>query len=217
MAFESEREAFAELQKLLGDNTVQLIDTYDAAGGARAVARLGKPLWGVRIDSGDFFRLSVQVRGILDDAGLNDAKIMVSGDLDEIRIAEIVQAGAPIDAFGVGTELATSADAPSMGSIYKLVEIEDQDRRVRYTAKHSPDKTTLPGAKQLFRYPDYDLLALQSECADGAEAMLKPVIIGGRLIEPLPTVQEIRNRVQWPTHLRRLEHSKALESLAAHV
>ena len=67
------------------------------------------------------------------------------------------QAGAPIDAFGVGTELATSADAPSMGTIYKLVEIE-HDGQTRYTAKNSPDKRTLPGAKQLFRYPDYDLL-----------------------------------------------------------
>ena len=217
MAFESEAAAFAELQKLLGSGTVQLIDTYDAAAGAREVARLGKPLWGVRLDSGDFLRLSRQVRRILDDAGLHDAKIMVSGDLDEIRIAEIVEAGAPIDAFGVGTELATSADAPSMGSIYKLVEIEDEAGRVRYTAKHSPDKNTLPGAKQLFRYPDYDLLALQSECADGAEAMLKPVIIGGTLIEPLPAAQEIRQRVAWPDKLRRLEHSKALESLAAHV
>lgn len=216
MAFESESEAFAELQKLLGDNTVQLIDTYDSAGGARAAARLGKPLWGVRLDSGDFSRLSRQVRRILDDAGLRDAKIMVSGDLDEARIAEIVEAGAPIDAFGVGTELATSADAPSMGSIYKLVEIE-RAGWVRYTAKHSPDKSTIPGAKQLFRYPDYDLLALQSECADGAEALLKPVIIGGNLLEPLPTAKEIRSRVQWPTMPRRLEHSKALESLAARV
>jgi nicotinate phosphoribosyltransferase len=216
MAFESESEAFAELQKLLGENTVQLIDTYDSASGARAAARLGKPLWGVRLDSGDFSRLSRQVRRILDDAGLPDAKIMVSGDLDEVRIAEIVEAGAPVDAFGVGTELATSADAPSMGSIYKLVEIE-RAGWVRYTAKHSPDKSTIPGAKQLFRYPDYDLLALQNECADGAEAMLKPVIIGGTLLEPLPSATEIRKRVQWPAGPRRLEHSKALESLSARV
>lgn len=216
MAFETESQAFAELQKLLGDNTVQLIDTYDSAAGARAVGRLGKPLWGVRLDSGDFSRLSRQVRRILDDAGLQDAKIMVSGDLDEVRIAEIVETGAPIDAFGVGTELATSADAPSMGSIYKLVEIERAES-VRYTAKHSPDKSTIPGAKQLFRYPDYDLLALQSECADGAEALLKPVIIGGNLLEPLPSARQIRDRVHWPTKPRRLEHSKALESLVARV
>ncbi len=135
--------------------------------------------------------------------GLPDAKIMASGDLDESKIADIVAAGAPIDAFGVGTELATSGDAPSMGTIYKLVEIRTNGE-TRYTAKNSPDKRTLPGAKQLFRFPDYDLLALQNECATGSEAMLKPLIIGGNLIEPLPAASEIRERAQsaltpWPT------------------
>jgi nicotinate phosphoribosyltransferase len=217
MAFESETEAFAELQKLLGDRTIQLIDTYDPLEGTRVAARLGKPLWGVRIDSGDFFRLSREVRRILDDAGLQDAKIMASGDLDELRIAAIVEAGAPIDAFGVGTELATSADAPSMGSIYKLVEVE-HNGQTRFTAKHSPDKSTIPGAKQLFRYPDFDLLALQDECAPaGVEALLKPVIIGGILIAPLPTAKEIRDRVQFPEKPRILKHSKALKALEATV
>ena len=92
--------------------------------GARRAAELGRPLWGIRLDSGDFLTLSKQARAILDEAGLRDARIMASGDLDEWRIAELVAAGAPIDAFGVGTELATSGDAPSMGAIYKLVEIE---------------------------------------------------------------------------------------------
>jgi nicotinate phosphoribosyltransferase len=167
MAFESETEAFTELQHLLGENTVQLIDTYDPLEGIRAVAAIGKPLWGVRIDSGDFFPLSREVRRILDAAGLPDAKIMASGDLDEARIGAIVEAGAPIDAFGVGTELAISGDSPSIGSIYKLVEI-DRQGSIRYTAKNSPDKSTLPGAKQLFRYPGFDLLALENECHDEA-------------------------------------------------
>jgi nicotinate phosphoribosyltransferase len=214
MAFESETEAFRELQTLLGDRTIQLIDTYDPLEGTRVAARLGKPLWGVRIDSGDFFGLSREVRRILDEAGLEDAKIMASGDLDEVRIAAIVEAGAPIDAFGVGTELATSADAPSMGSIYKLVEVEKAGQ-TRHTAKHSPDKSTIPGAKQLFRYPDYDLLALQDECNSGAEALLKPVIIGGNLIAPLPSVKEIRDRVKWPETLRPVRYSKALKALEA--
>ncbi len=221
MSFESETEAFRELQQLLGDRTIQLIDTYDPIQGAREAAKLGPPLWGVRIDSGDFISLSRAVRRILDDAGLRDAKIMLSGDLDETRIREIVAAGAPVDAFGVGTDIATSADAPSMGAIYKLVEIESEGR-TRFTAKDSADKHTLPGAKQLFRYPDYDILGLHQECAGGSEAMLKPVIVGGHLVAPLPSVEEIRLRAQaklaeWPGGGRRTQLSSALQELNATI
>lgn len=217
MSFASETEAFARLQQLLGENTVQLIDTYDSLNGARIAAELGKPLWGVRLDSGDLPSLSREVRRILDDAGLRDAKIMASGDLDEVKIAAIVASGAPVDSFGVGTELATSGDAPSMGAIYKLVEIEHAGE-VRYTAKNSPDKHTLPGTKQLFRYPECDLIGLHNECAGGAEAMLKPVIIGGDLVCPLPSAAEIRQRASrvlspWPSGIRRTEYSPALEKL----
>jgi nicotinate phosphoribosyltransferase len=225
MSFDTETEAFQELQRLLAGQTVQLVDTYDPIEGARVAARLGKPLWGVRIDSGDLIALSFQIRRILDNAGLQDSKIMASGELDEARIDAIVRAGAPIDAFGVGTELATSGDAPSMGTIYKLVEIQrdgDPTGQPRYTAKNSPNKSTLPGAKQLFRYPEYDLLGLHNECAGGAEAMLKPVMIGGQLIEPLPSATEIRERARrglagWPAGTRRTEHSLLLEKLAAQL
>src|SRR5205823_551449 len=93
------------------------------SAGGRGVVEFGPPLWGIRLDSGDFVALSKQARAILDAAGLREAKIMASGDLDEWRIADLLAAGAPIDAFGVGTELATSGDAPSMGAIYKLVEV----------------------------------------------------------------------------------------------
>src|SRR5262249_10861887 len=121
MSFATEQEAFRRLQYVLGPNTIQLVDTYDPIEGTRRAAALGRPLWGIRLDSGDFLSLSQQARAILDSAGLQDARIMASGDLDEWRIAELVASGAPIDAFGVGTELATSGDAPSMGAIYKLV------------------------------------------------------------------------------------------------
>jgi nicotinate phosphoribosyltransferase len=217
MSFGSEAEAFAELQQLLGETTVQLIDTYDSLEGARIAARLGKPLWGVRIDSGELLGLSRDVRRILDAAGLQDAKIMASGDLDESKIAAILAAGAPVDAFGVGTELATSGDAPSMVAVYKLVEINHAGE-VRYTAKSSPGKHSLPGAKQLFRYPEYDLLGLHNECAGGAEALLKPVIIGGNRVGPPPSVGQIRERAcvamaQRPSGVRRTEHSPRLEKL----
>jgi nicotinate phosphoribosyltransferase len=104
-----------------------------------------------------------------------------------------------------------------MGTIYKLVEIEHEGQ-TRYTAKTSPDKRTLPGAKQLFRFPDYDLLALHDECALGAEALLKPVIVGGHLIAPLPTLAETRERArallaEWPSGSRHTGHSKHLKKL----
>jgi len=217
MSFETETEAFRELQHLLGSQTVQLIDTYDPIEGARTAAKMGGPLWGVRLDSGDLKGLSRDVRRILDAAGMRSAKIMASGDLDEITIAELVSAGAPIDAFGVGTELATSGDAPHMGAIYKLVEI-NHGGETRYTAKQSAAKRTLPGGKQLFRYPEYDLLALHDECAAGSEALLKPLIIGGRLIAPLPSVAEIRKRaaqslIPWPSPDRQTQHSLQLAKL----
>lgn len=221
MSFESEIESFRELQKLLGDQTVHLIDTYDPIAGTHAAARTGRPMWGVRLDSGNLPALSKEVRGILDRAGLKSAKIMASGDLDENKIAAIIAAGAPIDAFGVGTELATSSDAPSMGAIYKLVEIERAGTR-RYTAKSSEDKRTLPGAKQLFRHPDHDVLGLSDENVTGAEALLQPVILEGRLVRPLPMVEDARARAAaglkpWPQGRRRTLHTPALEALFSKV
>ena len=97
--------------------------------GARRAASLGPPLWGVRLDSGNLGELAVAVRRILDEAGLRDSKIMATGDLNEYKIQELMAARAPIDVFGVGTELATSADAPSLGVVYKLVELEDAGGR----------------------------------------------------------------------------------------
>jgi len=157
MSFESESEAFRQLQQLLGDRTVQLLDTYDVLEGAREVGRLGGPLWGVRIDSGDFLSTSTNVRRILDAAGLQQAKIMASGDLDETKIAALVAAGAPIDAFGVGTELAVSGDAPSMGAIYKLVEIESH-------GEMRPPPSTAPKRKPCLA-PSNSSVSLSSICS----------------------------------------------------
>ena len=197
LAFGNERASFEVLQKLLGTRTAYLIDTYDTLEGARIAASLGRPLWGVRLDSGDMVQLSRDVRKILDDAGLTEAKIMASGDLNEEKVRAIVQAGAPIDAFGVGTELATSADAPNLSAVYKMVEIEAAGIK-RFTAKQSADKHTLPGAKQVFRYADHDQVACSWECptcppgAEPPKALLQPVIIEGNLAEPLPSLQASR-------------------------
>src|SRR5579864_5698937 len=227
-SFQTEREAFERLQTLLGDATVYLIDTYDTLEGARLASSLGRPLWGVRLDSGNIVELSHEVRRILDNAGLKDAKIMATSDLNEYKILEFAAAHAPIDAFGVGTDLATSADSPNLGVVYKLVELDG-----RQTAKFSEDKQTLPGAKQVFRFDGHDVIACSWEClgcgADEpqARALLRPVMLKGKLIEPLPTVSAARQTAaesikRLPTAIRslfdteqhyRVEHSPALMNL----
>src|SRR5579864_8148700 len=192
-AFETERQAFAHLQNLLGDATVYLIDTYDTVEGARLAAQLGRPLWGVRLDSGNLVELSREVRKILDAAGLEDAKIMATSDLNEYKILEFAAAGAPIDAFGVGTDLATSTDSPNLGVVYKLVELGG-----RFTAKFSEDKHTMPGSKQVFRFANHDVIACNWECfgcepdEPPAKALLRPVLLQGQLVEPLPDAKATR-------------------------
>ncbi len=190
-SFPTEAEAFARLQNLMGPATTYLIDTYDTLEGARQACAVGKPFWGVRLDSGDLAVLARQVRAILDDAGCGDARIMATGDLNERKIAELLAAGVPVDAFGVGTELATSADAPSHGAVYKLVEIGEGEGK-RPTSKASGDKATLPGPKQIFRYADHDVLGLASESHMGCEALLRPVVLHGEPIGPQPSIVEIR-------------------------
>jgi nicotinate phosphoribosyltransferase len=211
MAFPSEEEAFVELQKLLGESTIYLIDTYDTLEGARLAARLGRPIWGVRLDSGDLVALSKEVREILDQAGLQDARIVATNDLNERRISQIIGDGAPIDSFGVGTELATSSDAPALSAVYKLVELH-ADGEHTYTAKYSEDKSTVPGAKQIYRSPDHDMVALQTECSDAfvGQPLVRPVLIKGKLIEPLPSAATVRERAiaqiaKLPAELHRID------------
>jgi nicotinate phosphoribosyltransferase len=231
MSFPTEAEAFQRLQQLLGPATVYLIDTYDTVEGAKLAVSLGDPIWGVRVDSGNLLELSRSVRGILDAAGFPQAKIMATSDLNEYKILELVAAGAPIDVFGVGTELVTSSDAPSHGAVYKLVELNANGER-RFTAKFSADKSTLPGAKQIFRYPGRDLLGRANERpVPGCEALLRPVISQGALLEPLPPASEsralaARSLQALPRKIRSLfevdppwpvEHSPALRALADEV
>jgi nicotinate phosphoribosyltransferase len=124
---------------------------------------------------------------------------MATGDLDEYKILELIANKVPIDSFGVGTALATSSDAPNLSAVYKLVEMQSNGER-RYTAKYSPDKNTMPGAKQIFRFADRDVIGCQGECmplprGSGEPAvLLRPVILKGELLEPLPTVHEAREQ-----------------------
>jgi nicotinate phosphoribosyltransferase len=213
MAFPSEEDSFRALKRLLGDSTVFLLDTYDTLEGAQLAARLAKPLWGVRLDSGDIDALSREVRAILDHAGLREAKIFATGDLDENRVASFVRSGAPIDAFGVGTQLATSADAPALSAVYKLVELESDDI-LRYAAKFSDAKSTLPGAKQIYRHSGHDTIALYSECNPEfeGEPLLHPVIVHGAPMERPVGMEKLQAKARaaiaaLPRELRSLEQA----------
>jgi nicotinate phosphoribosyltransferase len=188
LSFADEQTAFRQLQRLLGERTVQLIDTYDTVAGARLAASQGRPLWGVRLDSGDLAALARQVRAVLDAAGLEDVKIMATNDLDEDTVGVLVRGLAPIDVFGVGTSLATSFDAPALSAVYKLVEIEG-----RWTAKRSEGKATVPGAKQVYRLAERDVVALVSEAApEGGEALLGTVMRQGRAVAQRRALKQVQ-------------------------
>jgi nicotinate phosphoribosyltransferase len=182
-AFPDERSAFAAFAADYPRGTVFLVDTYDTLGGVRTAIdvtrhmRLPGPI-GVRLDSGDLAGLAVAARRLLDQAGLTGARIIASGGLDEYAIADLVTVCAPIDAYGVGTKMGVSADAPYLDSAYKLVAYGN--RRVM---KLSPEKITLPGAKQVFRAATVgdDIIGLRAEPAPtGHTPLLLPVMTAGR-------------------------------------
>jgi nicotinate phosphoribosyltransferase len=196
MAFPDEPSAFRRYTEVYGDRTVLLLDTYDTLGAARWVATSGLRPQAVRLDSGDVVALSKEVRTILDAAGLAGTAIFVSGDLDEWRIAEILDAGAPVDAFGVGAALSTSSDAPSLSAVYKLVEIGRAGEAVPMM-KLSPGKETYPGAKQVWRVSGKSAVEDLLELADIKDApsgrpLLKRVMRDGRRESPALTVSELR-------------------------
>lgn len=191
LSFESEEEAFAHFAELFPDRCVLLVDTHDTLEGCRRAIDLNRPFRGVRLDSGDLLELSRRCRLMLDEAGRHDVRIFASGDLEEHRIAELLEAGAPIDAFGVGTELVTSRDAPALAAIYKLVELVRGGRLVG-VAKHSPGKGTRPGAKQVWRTFDAagrlreDVVRPAAHPAPrpDAEPLLQTVMRGGEPVDP---------------------------------
>ncbi|MBN1343907.1 MAG: nicotinate phosphoribosyltransferase [Phycisphaerae bacterium] len=231
MSFEDEQEAFLRYADLFGPHTVCLIDTYDTIAGARKAVAVGKDLSGVRLDSGDLVSLSKQVRQVLDEAGLRHTKIVASGDLNEFRIAELLDRGAPIDLFGVGTEMVTSHDAPALSLVYKLVESEDKAGVMAPRIKQSAAKATLAGAKQVYRQYQAsgamtgDLLARDGEQASGAP-LLAQVMRCGKLQMAAPGIQRLSDRARdqiaaLPPELRELSSaapysvtvSEALRSL----
>jgi nicotinate phosphoribosyltransferase len=180
-AFPTEEDAFRTFAEDNPTNTVLLVDTYDTRTGVQKAIDVIKDLdlgatAGVRIDSGDLAALAREARRMLDDAGLIETQIFASGGLDEYAIADLVTARAPIDAFGVGTKMGVSQDAPSLDSVYKLVEYDG-----RPVMKLSPGKQTTPGPKQVFRAPDGDVIGLREEPAPPrSEPLLVPVMHNGQ-------------------------------------
>jgi nicotinate phosphoribosyltransferase len=161
MCFDQEQDAFQTYAAAMPHNCVLLVDTYDTLQGVRRAAEVGKQLQAqghalaaIRLDSGDLAALSSEARRILDGAGLQATRILASGDLDEYLIAELKRRGAPIDAWGVGTRLATAYDQPALGGVYKLAALRAPGGTWQQRVKISDDpiKSTIPGVQQVRRY-----------------------------------------------------------------
>ena len=199
-SFPSEAAAFRAYAQTYPDRTVLLLDTYDTIAGAFKAVDVAKQLEAdghrlvaVRLDSGDFDVLSRAVRRILDEAGLHYVKILASGGLDENQVYSLSRSGAPIDIFGLGTKVGVSADAPWSDMAYKLVRYDQ-----RPVMKLSPEKTYMPGAKQVFRIKDHqgqlsrDVISLQEDAIPDGAPLLSEVMVEGRRTVPTPRLREIR-------------------------
>lgn len=201
-SFEDEIEAFRAFARSFPQKTILLIDTYDTVAGARKAAIVGQEmakeghkLLGVRLDSGDMTLLSQQVRNVLDEAGLRDVEIFASSGFDEYKIARTLKEDARIDAFGVGTKMGVSADAPYFDMAYKLVQYGE-----RPIMKLSTGKVNLAGEKQVFRKTDHqgqfleDIIGTRDETIEAACPLLEPVMQDGKLLRKHPSLKEIRER-----------------------
>ncbi len=198
LAHDSEEEAFENFAKRYPDNAIFLVDTFDTIEGTKKAIKVTKKLGmktfkGVRLDSGDILNLSKEVRQLLDENGYEKAMILVSGGINEYKIKELLDKGAPIDAWGVGTELVVSADLPYLDCAYKLVEYDGKPKM-----KFSPHKVTLPFKKQVYRFYkdglfEKDIICAYDESFDG-KPLLKQYIKDGKLVEELPSLKEIQQK-----------------------
>jgi nicotinate phosphoribosyltransferase len=236
-AHEDEVQAFVNFARSQPDDAILLIDTYDTLAAAKKVVELaprlaaeGIPIKAVRLDSGDLAALARDVRRLFDSNGLHDIRIFASGNIDEHVLAEFAATAAPIDGFGVGTQLVTAADAPYLDCAYKLQEYDGIPRR-----KRSTGKATWPGRKQVYRRLGRDgriagdTLTVEGDVQDG-EPLIRPYMRNGKRLAPPEPLTAVRARAEaarasLPEPLRRLETgprypvevSAALRSLAASV
>ena len=214
---DDEMTAFDNFARARPEGVILLIDTYDTEAGARKVVTLAPKLKaddisirGVRIDSGDLTEMARKVRRILDDGGLKDVIILVSGGINEDLLQGMMKANAPIDGFGIGVNLATSIDVPAFDCAYKLQEYAGKPKR-----KLSEGKATWPGRKQVWRNYDTngrmrdDILSLENDKQSG-EPLIMPVMLAGKRVAPSPTLAQIREHAtrelaRLPEALARLE------------
>jgi len=193
--FDNEMESFEKYFNIYGEDSILLIDTYDTEKAARKITKFKNRIKAVRIDSGNLIEHSKQVRKILDENGCERVQIVASSDLNEYKIKEILDNNAPIDAFGVGTELATSRDDPTMAGVYKLIEYNGKPR-----IKTSEKKLIIPGNKQIYRIYDKkgifkeDFITLINDTPPpNSEPLLLPIMENGELIYDLPSLPEIQD------------------------
>ncbi len=214
---DDEMLAFETFARARPQDVILLIDTYDTEAGARKVVELaprlkadGIAVRGVRIDSGDLIAMARKVRVILDQGGLKDTVILVSGGINEDVLQGMMKEGAPIDGFGIGVNLDASIDAPSLDCAYKLQEYKGRPKR-----KLSEGKQTWPGRKQVWRSfgadgrMSGDVLSLESDAPAG-EPLITQVMRGGKRLAPAPTLAQIRERAardlaRLPEALRQLQ------------
>jgi nicotinate phosphoribosyltransferase len=230
MSFDDELESFEAYAKAMPNNVVLLVDTYNTLEGVRRAAQVGRRLRdaghrmiGIRLDSGDLAYLSIEARKILDDAGLTDAQILASNDLDEHLIESLKQQGATITQWGVGTKLVTAYDQPALGGVYKLSAIRDTPAAPwQYKLKLSEQlaKVSTPGVLQVRRFtrngqfagdviydePDgiselptivdpKDVTRRKRMDVDAVgEDLLVPVVRGGQVVYDAPALDAIRRR-----------------------
>ncbi|WP_226035285.1 nicotinate phosphoribosyltransferase [Aquibacillus saliphilus] len=231
MDFESELESFRAYAKIYPDTTVLLVDTYDtlklgvpnAIKVGKELAQKGHKLKGIRLDSGDLAFLSKEARRMLDEAGLDYVRITASNELDEHVISDLIAQGARIDAWGVGTQLITAADNPSLGGVYKLVARKNGNTyEPVIKISGNPEKTTTPGLKTVYRFKGKksnkamgDYIAFLDETINEdskiklfdpvytykqkfainfhAEELLKPIFVNGEQVYTLPFIDDIRD------------------------
>ena len=203
-AFDDEATAFASYVDEFPETTTLLVDTYDTLEGVSNAIRVaeqarsrGSSINAIRLDSGDLGELARAARALLDEASFPQIRIMASGGLDEHSISRLIESGAPIDAFGVGTRFGTSADAPYIDSVYKLVEIDG-----RPATKLSTAKVTRPWSKQVFRrFEDGlmrgDVLTKSTSRAPTSypHPMLRTVVRSGKRLTQNDSIATVRERV----------------------
>ncbi len=226
-SFDHEIDSFRAYAEAFPKKCFLLIDTYNSIEGAKKAVIVGKELekegeklLGVRLDSGDLSELSKQVRRILDEAGLTHVKIVASGDLNEWKIDELMNKGAKIDMFGVGTELITGRPTPALDGIYKLSDVVEQGRHIpKMKLSEETVKATLPGKKLVWRIFEKgkfkkDIISLDDEVVDNAKLLLEQAVRNGKIVCDRPSLEEIRqtaagNFSKLPDRYKKLEGAPA--------